>query len=266
MSGPAAGALLLALALLALPGSSRRLTPGAAGRRRAGPPGAGAAGCIVAGTAIAAAAALPSTTILAGAVLGATAVLRQRRRRRIRQAMDEGRMLEAALDVVAGELRVGSHPVRAFGVAAEETGGPVAVSLRSVAARARLGADVAAGLRAAAGSSSLPAHWDRLAVCWQLAGDHGLAIATLMRAAQRDIAERQRFSVRVAAGLAGARATAAILAGLPVPGVLLGQLIGARPLSFLLGGHGGGWLLVVGSALACGGLLWSDRITDRLFA
>ena len=40
-------------------------------------------------------------------------------------------------------------------------------------------------------------------------------------------------------------------------------MIGARPLSFLLSGHTGGWLLVVGSTLACGGLLWSDRITDR---
>lgn len=266
MSGPVLGALLLALALLALPGSShRRLSRGAVGRRRAGLPGPSAAGCVVAGIAVAAAVALPVTTVLAGAVLGVTAVLRHRRRRRIRQAMDEGRMLETAFDVVVGELRVGSHPVRAFGVAADETAGPVAVSLRAVAARARLGADVAAGLRAAAGSSSLPAHWDRLAVCWQLAGEHGLAIATLMRAAQRDIAERQRFSTRVGAGMAGARATAAILAGLPVPGVLLGELIGARPLSFLLGGHVGGWLLVAGSTLACGGLLWSDRITDRLF-
>ena len=121
------------------------------------------------------------------------------------------------------------------------------VSLRAVAARARLGADVAAGLRAAARSSALPAHWDRLAVCWQLASDHGLAIATLMRAAQRDIAERQRFSARVSSSMAGARATAAILAGLPVLGVLLGQLIGARPLSFLLGGH------------AADGCWWSGR-------
>lgn len=267
MSGPAAGALLLALALLALPGSPRRrLTPRAAGGRRVGRPGVGVTACVVAGAAAAVVAALPPATVLAGAVLGATAVLRHRRRRRNRRAAAEGRMVQTALDVVVGELRVGAHPVRAFGVAAAETGGPVAVSLRSVAARARLGADVAAGLRAAAGSSSLPAYWERLAVCWQLAGDHGLAIATLMRAAQRDIAERQRFSARVAAGLAGARATAAILAGLPVLGVLLGQLIGARPLSFLLGGHAGGWLLVVGSALACGGLLWSDRITDRLLA
>jgi len=264
MNGPAAGALLLALALTTFPSSARRrLTAVAPTRRRIPRIGARGTGCLAAGFAVAAAA-LPLTTVVAGAVVGATATLRYRRRRRIRRAADEGRTLETALDVLVGELRAGSHPVRAFGIAADETAGPVAASLRSVAARARLGADVTAGLCAAARSSALPAHWGRLAVCWQLAGDHGLAIATLMRAAQRDIAERQRFWTRVAAGLAGARATAAILAGLPVLGVLLGQLIGARPLSFLLDGHAGGWMLVVGSTLACGGLLWSDRITDRL--
>ncbi|WP_415823207.1 type II secretion system F family protein, partial [Mycobacterium senriense] len=82
--------------------------------------------------------------------------------------------------------------------------------------------------------------------------------------AQRDIAERQRFSARVASSMAGARATATILAALPVLGVLLGQLIGARPLRFLLGGHAGGWLLLVGSTLACVGLLWADRIAERV--
>jgi tight adherence protein B len=43
----------------------------------------------------------------------------------------------------------------------------------------------------------------------------------------------------------------------------MGQLIGARPVAFLLGGGPGGVLLVAGLTLVCGGLLWSDRITDR---
>jgi tight adherence protein B len=264
MNGPMAAVLLLSLALVIFPASPRRrITPAAPpGRRlRIGKRGAG---FVTACAAVAAVVVLPLTTVLAVAIVGATASLRDRRRRRMRRAMDEGGTLEAALEVLVGELRVGSHPVQAFCVAADETVGAVAVSLRAVAARARLGADVAAGLRAAARSSALPLHWDRLAVCWQLANDHGLAITTLMRTAQRDIAERQRFSARVTSGMAGARATAAILAGLPLLGVLLGQLIGARPLDFLLSGHAGGWLLVVGLALACGGLLWSDRITGRL--
>jgi tight adherence protein B len=206
---------------------------------------------------------LPLTTVLAATVVAATASLRYRRRRRSRLGMAESRELETAIDVLVGELRVGAHPAQAFAVAADETAGPVADSCRAVAARARLGADVTAGLRSVAETSALPAQWARLAVCWQLAAEHGLAMSTLMRAAQRDIVERQRFSGQVSSAMAGARATAAILAGLPVLSVVLGQLIGADPAAFLLAGHVGGWLLVVGVTLVCGGLLWSDRITDR---
>jgi tight adherence protein B len=266
MNGSMVAALLFALALMVFPVSSRRRLTSLAPTHRPVRVSTRGAGFVTVCAAVVAAVLLPLTTVLAVAIVGATASLRYRRRRRMRRAMDEGRTLEAALDVLVGELRVGSHPVHAFCVAADETVGAVAVSLRAVAARARLGADVAAGLRAAARSSGLPTHWDRLAVCWQLANDHGLAIATLMRTAQRDIAERQRFSARVTSGMAGARATAAILAGLPLLGVLLGQLIGARPLDFLLSGHAGGWLLVVGLTLACCGLLWSDRITGRIAA
>ncbi|MDC8982126.1 type II secretion system F family protein [Mycobacterium marinum] len=221
-------------------------------------------GCLLACALAGAVLVMPLTTVLAVAVVAGTASRRRRRRLVRARGVREGRALEAALEILVGELRVGAHPVRAFGVAADETDGPVAAAMRGVAAHARLGADVTGGLRAAARQSALPSHWERLAVYWQLASDHGLAIATLMRAAQRDVAQRQRFSAKVSAGLAGARASAGILAGLPVLGVVLGQLIGAQPLAFLLGGHLGGWLLVVGLALAAGGLWWSDRITDRV--
>jgi tight adherence protein B len=103
-------------------------------------------------------------------------------------------------------------------------------------------------------------------VCWQLAQDHGLAIATLMQTAQRDIAERERFSARVDAGMTGARTTAAVLAGLPMLGIGLGELIGAKPVHFLVSGGTGGWLLIIGVTLACAGLLWSDRITAQVLA
>lgn len=161
MSGIASAALILSLALVVLPGSPRcRLTPDDTGRRvllvgarRV----AWGVGCVAVGVA----ALLPLPTVVAVAVLGATLGLRYRRRRRYLRRSREGQALEAALELVVGELRAGAHPVRAFSIAADETGGPVAVALRAVAARARLGADVTAGLLAAARSSALPAYWER---------------------------------------------------------------------------------------------------------
>lgn len=271
MTGPAVAALTLSAAALIPASPRRRLRPGVPVQRRprhrrplptvvAVP---AAAGCAVACVTAMLAAVLPVTTMLAAAALTATLGMRRRRRTRRRHAAAEASALQTALDVLVGELRVGAHPVRAFDVAAAETDQPsVGAGLRTVAAHARLGADVPAGLGSVARSSSLPAQWERLAVYWQLACEHGLAISTLMHAAQRDIAERQRFSAQIDAGMAGARASAAILAALPVLGVLLGQLIGAEPFSFLLGG--GGALLLTGVLLVCAGLVWSDRITGRL--
>jgi tight adherence protein B len=66
--------------------------------------------------------------------------------------------------------------------------------------------------------------------------------------------------------MAGARATAAILAGLPLLGLALGELVGAAPLAFLCGGGIGGWFLVAGTVLVCCGLLWADHITERVGA
>ncbi|UQX11242.1 type II secretion system F family protein [Candidatus Mycobacterium methanotrophicum] len=259
MTAPVA-ALALSAAVLVSPGSPRRrLARPDRGRTWLPPRVIGwCAVCAAAGGAVL----LPPTTVLATAALAATAGLRYRRRRRGRRGMDEARQLETAIDVLVGELRVGAHPAQAFAVAANETAGPVAESCRAVAARARLGADVTAGLRSVAQTSALPAHWDRLAVCWELASEHGLAMSALMRAAQRDIVERHRFSGHVMSAMAGARATAAILAGLPMLTVLFGQVVGADPVGFLLAGQAGGWLLVAGTVLVCGGLLWSDRITD----
>ena len=200
---------------------------------------------------------------VAAALVVATAAVRGRQRSARRRRHSEAAALQAALDVLVGELRIGVHPVSAFDTAAGETSGPVGRAMGAVAARTRLGADVAGGLEAVAAGSPLPMHWHRLADCWRLAHTHGLSIATLMRAAQRDIVERERFSAHVEAAMAGPRATAAVLAALPVVGIALGQLIGAQPLAFLFGAGVGGWLLTVGTTLSCLGLLWSDQITTK---
>jgi tight adherence protein B len=252
-------ALVLALALLLVPDVSRRRLDVPKVRvhnhfgLRVGVAVVGAVGL----AALLGLLALPAA--LAGIVVLATVLIRHGRARRRRRQLTESAALQGALGMLVGELRAGAHPVTAFESAATEVDDPVAAALREVAARARLGADVATGLLAVAVDSSLPAQWERLAVYWQLARDHGLAIAALMHAAERDVVARERFSSRARSGMAGARATAAVLAGLPVLGIGLGQLIGAHPVRFLLGD--GAVVLLIGVTLSCAGLLWSDRIT-----
>lgn len=255
-----AAALALALALLTAPRPSRRrLRP----RGIAMPsvwiviPAVGVLALVLAAT-------MSVGVVAAATMVGATVEVRRRSRQRRRARTAEAAALRGAMDILVGELRVGAHPVAALGVAADDVGGAVAGALRTITARARLGADVAAGMLGVARCSALPEQWERLAVCWQLAQSHGLGIGSLMHTAQRDLIERERFSSRVEAGMAGARTTAAVLAGLPVIGIGLGQLIGADPVGFLLSGGLGDWLLAIGVLLACAGLLWCDRITGSV--
>ena len=64
--------------------------------------------------------------------------------------------------------------------------------------------------------------------------------------------------------MAGARATAAILAGLPVLGGAAGSTDrGPAAAASCWAGTRAGGCWWSGSTLACCGLLWSDRITDR---
>ncbi len=251
-----AAAILLATALLVAPAPSRhrlglRTRPH---RRRVPLLWVGAPAAVVAMLA------WEPTVVVACFLVAATVIHRRRRAARRRSAVAEAWQLRDALDILVGELRVGAHPVAALSAAAGEVGGRAGDHLRTVSAHGLLGADISIGLHSVAETSAIPAHWRRLALCWRLAQHHGLAIATLLRTAQHDIVERDRFRLRLDAGLAGPRTTAAVLAGMPVLGILLGQLIGAEPVRFLVAGGVGGVILLVGVTLSCLGLYWSDRI------
>jgi len=199
---------------------------------------------------------------VAVAVAALTVGRRHRRRRAAARRDRERRGVLAGLDVVIGELRVGAHPAVACETAAIECDGAAAEAFRSAAARARLGGSAASGLAASEGVVADDLH--RIARAWAVAETHGLALAELLQAARSDLLGRSRFRTRAEAGLAGARATAAVLAGLPVLGVVLGQLMGAAPVRVLLGGGLGAVLLVVGTVLVAAGLVWTDRIVDRV--
>ncbi|QCQ93492.1 type II secretion system F family protein [Rhodococcus sp. SGAir0479] len=204
------------------------------------------------------------TPAVAAAVLAATVRRRHRRRRAADHRARQRRGVLAGLDVVIGELRVGAHPAVACETAAAECDGVAADAFRCAGARARLGGSAAGGLLVP--SSVVADDLQRIANAWAVAESHGLALADLLQAARSDLLGRNRFRTRTDASLAGARATAAVLAGLPVLGIGLGQLMGAAPVTVLLGGGLGGVLLIAGTVLVAAGLAWTDRIVDRVMA
>ena len=198
---------------------------------------------------------------LAGAVAAGTAWSRWQARqfRRDRAAAVSG--LTDALGLLVAELRAGAHPAAAAEAAAGEAPPGPAAALSTAAAAARLGGDVPAVLRAHGGPALRP--WlDRLAEAWALAERHGVPLADLLDAVRIDVDSRTRFAAEVDARLAGPRATATVLAGLPVLGLLLGQAIGADPMRVLANTAAGQTLLVVGTGLACAGVLWSAQIVS----
>ena len=165
----------------------------------------------------------------------------------------------AGVRLLVAELRAGMHPAAAAEGAATDAAPEVARMLRSMAATARLGGDVVAALAERAGSAETPT--GRMARAWALAERHGVALAELLDAVRRDVEHRAAFAREVDARMAGPRATAAVLAGLPVLGILLGESAGSAPLAVLAGKPIGQVLLVVGVGLLCLGTAWTGRLT-----
>nr|WP_062994568.1 hypothetical protein [Nocardia mikamii] len=198
----------------------------------------------------------------AAVVLAATLTVRAKNRRAERRHDSECRKLLEGLEVVIGELRTGAHPSAAAAVAAAEIGGAAGAAFAVSAARARLGGSAADGLRGR--TCAVTSELDRVADAWEVAERHGLALAELLSAARDDLAGRMRFSDRTTAALAGARASAAVLAGLPLLGIALGQLMGAHPLQVLMSRGVGTIVSPLGAGLIGVGLLWADAITRRV--
>lgn len=259
------GALVcLVLALLVAPvaASRRRFAElfGAAGQPRI--PNRDSMFRVVAVLACGCAVVLGIGPLTAAVLLAATLIFRGRRSGRDRRHAAECGYLLDALESVIGELRVGAHPSLAAETASGDAKGLAAQAFAIGAARSRLGGSGADGLRRP--DSVIAAELDRVADAWRVAEHHGLALAELLGAARADLIGRIRFRGRTTAALAGARATATVLAGLPLLGVGLGQLMGAAPLEVLFTAPAGTILLPLGTALACAGLLWSDEITRRV--
>jgi tight adherence protein B len=248
--------LLLALAVVALPGSSsRRRLRALLGRGRVWrrPPrtltvavGLGALVGLLGGVG----------GVIAGGLLGATLFKAWQLRGRQRERLRATGALADGLGGFVAELRAGAHPAKAAMGAAEDAESPADDVLRVIAAVSARGGDVEAALAGTEGRA--------LARAWRLSGEHGVPLADVMDEVRRDLKRRVAFAGQVQARMAGPRASAAVLAVLPAVGVVLGELTGAGPLAVLVGTGVGQALLVIGVALVCVGLRWSDRLTRQV--
>ena len=198
---------------------------------------------------------------IAGGLAGAgTAAVLWRRRERARSrahAADAAAQLADSLARIVEELRTGAHPAAALG-GVHADGPRAALALGPAAAAARLGDDVPAALGRASGSGAADLH--RVAAAWALADRHGAPLAELLAGTLADLRWRVAFQARVRARMAGPRATATVLAALPLLGLGLGHLLGADPIGVLRAGVLGQGLVLVGTVLLLAGLGWSDRI------
>ncbi len=198
--------------------------------------------------------ALPVTAALAAASAGGAWLgVRQRRRRAATARAD--RVLEAC-ELLAAELGSGLSAGRALERAAE--GEPL---LGAAASAERLGADVAAALRGT-GATPGAAGLARLAAAWEISRRTGQRLAPAVRSAAETLRRDRATRCVVDAELASARATARLLAALPLLALLMGGGTGGEPWTFLLGTAPGVACLAVGLGLGVAGLAWIERITD----
>jgi len=195
---------------------------------------------------------LAPAVILTGAV-GAGWLLWLRRRERHAAAATGGRVLEAC-EHLASELASGQPPGAALARAAEEW--PL---LAPVAEAFRVGSDVPSALRSVAtvrGAGELRL----LAAAWHVAHRTGQGLADAVdRVAQQQT--QARATRRVVEGeLASARATARLVAVLPVAALAMGSGVGGSPVGFLLHTPAGWLCLASGLAFGLVGLWWIEAL------
>ncbi|RFU88341.1 hypothetical protein DY218_02065 [Streptomyces triticagri] len=182
-----------------------------------------------------------------------------RSRAQARTARERGDAVIALCGAVAAEVRAGRQPAEALLTAAREAGAGMGSGTGVVLAAARFGGDVPGALREAAkapGAQGLLG----LAACWSVAVERGAGLDTGLARLEGALRAERDQRDQLQAQLAGARATAVLLAGLPVVGLLMGAAFGADPLRVLLHTGAGLGCLAVGAVLEGVGLWWAWSI------
>jgi tight adherence protein B len=193
---------------------------------------------------------------LAGAALGAARVVARRQRARVADRRSEAVLL--ACEAMAADLAAGQPPLNALRRAASDW-----PELAPVAAAGELDADVPDALRALAGLPGAAA-LGSVAAAWQVAHRSGAGLAGALARTAETLRDDRRTRRLVSTELAAARATARMMAALPVLVLLLGVGLGGDPLGFLLHSPVGTGCLVAGLALTYAGTSWLDRVADAV--
>ena len=197
-----------------------------------------------------------ATLVLALLATASTAATVQAWRRRVRARIRDdrrARVVEVG-EALVGELRAGQPPQVALARAGE-----VWPDLSPVVAAARLGADVPEALRDRGRLPGAEGLAD-LAAAWQVSQRSGAALTTSLGQVVASARARQLAGHLVRGELSSARATARLVALLPVGTLAMSAGIGGDPWSFLFGHPVGLGCLGAGAALVFAGLAWIDRM------
>ncbi|PRY29427.1 tight adherence protein B [Pseudosporangium ferrugineum] len=209
------------------------------------------------------------------AALGARALSRRATRRRAAEA--RARDLDE-LTALAADLRAGLPGSRASaGLPSGRTdlpGGRARAGIPGGRARAGLpGGRARAGFSGARAHDGLPGGeagiggrlGELTATAERLAERTGAPMADLIERIETDARAADRAVAAAAAQVAGAQATAVLLAALPAGGIALGYGMGADPLRILLRTPLGGACAVGAVLLQVAGLLWAERLVSGPF-
>jgi len=218
----------------------------------------GRAGAVAPSVAAGGAGLLLSTPLVAGlaAVCAGVAGRSLRQRSRDRAAERRSRALVEALGALAAELRAGRSLAEATSTAVGSCPDP--------AAAMALGPVLRLGEPPPGPLSDEPARaLARVAAAVRLSARTGCSLAGVATAVEDDLRARLHAEEELRSAVAGPRASATVLAGLPVLGLLMGSGVGADPWRVLTTTGTGSVLLVVGVALELAGTAWSARLVRR---
>jgi tight adherence protein B len=166
----------------------------------------------------------------------------------------------AVLGLRAARRAVADRAVTAGRGAALDVIGGLAADLRAGVAPSAAVEAAQAALSAGGSDLAVRRALDRLSVACEVSRRLGAPLADLLDRVESDLRGVERTRAAVAAQTAGARASAALLALLPVAGVALGYGMGARPGYVLLHTPVGAGCALGALLLQCAGLGWTGRL------